>query len=224
MKISIGDLRALVREAAAKRNAAYGDYAFAKMRVRGPKVPREPDTPSEADAYEELNAYFDLNRGVSDGVAADLRAQLASGAYSDVLREPTGTVYRGMIVTGDELKSLLRLRRDPPPSGEAEGRFLYEPLGNAVSSWSSKRSVAEDYADVSKSSFSASQLRGRYCVVLTAEASDNPGIFLSGPDGLYRLHAAVQFSKEAEALALGPVRFTSASWVAADPTKAKRLR
>jgi hypothetical protein len=227
MKLTVGDLRRLVREAVvaneAKRPAGdYGEYAFATKRVRGPKVPREPDTPEEIGAYEELAGYFDLNRPVSDEVVDSLRAALASGEYSDVLREPSGTVYRGMVVTGEELQRLLKMRRQPGPSGQVEGRFRYEPVGNGVSSWTTDRKVAADYADPSKTFFTGKQLVGRYGVVLSAEASDNPGRFLVGTDGLYRLHAAVQFVKEAEALALGPVRFSGASWTAADPSKARR--
>ncbi len=211
-------LRQFIREAAGD----YGEYAFATKRVRGPKVPREPDTPEEIGAYEELAGYFDLNRPVSDEVVASLRSALASGAYSDVLHEPDGTVYRGMIVTGEELQRLLKMRRAPGPSGEVEGSFRYESVGNGVSSWTVDRSVAEDYANPSKTFFTAKQLVGRYGVVLSAEASDNPGRFLAGPDGLYRLHAAVQFVKEGEALALGPVKFSGASWTAADPSKARK--
>jgi hypothetical protein len=98
---------------------------------------------------------------------------------------------------------------DPNVAGEIEGdesvSGVYAQKKNAES-WTTNPALAYKFAI-------ASMPPGkRMVVILSADVMDNPGLFLSGPDGFYKLMSIHQKSDENEVLSLGSIRVNRVVW------------
>jgi len=190
-----------------------GRFAFPDARTPGAKVPWEPDTPEETELLNRIDSYFSLNHNIPPEDAVKLLDMYQQGLYSDVLRPPTVEfVYRGMGAGPKWLRKLLKLRAgDPiPPNGTADVSATYRASRGAATSWTEDRQMAVEFA---KNAFADRYDTGaEYTLVLVARVSDNPKVFLSGPDGLYKLKVPSGYKKEREALALDAVKIHSIEW------------
>ena len=62
-------------------------------------------------------------------------------------------------------------------------------------------------------------------VVFVAEPADNPGVFIEGPNGFYKIRGLDNFSRESESIALAPVKISGIYWadtMFADPLPVQR--
>lgn len=197
-------------------DAPLGRFAFANNRMASAAVPKEPDELLERGLFAAIAAHFDENQPLGPEIAKQLRAFLADGMYSDVIKEPDAEeVFRGVNSGPNWIRKILRVPPGTPieAEGEADVSFTYSNPKDrsAVMSWATKEAAAMRFF---KSSGSDVEDRDAelYTLLLTARVGDNPATFISGPDGLYKLKGPNDYKNEAEALALGPVKVTHVKW------------
>jgi uncharacterized RmlC-like cupin family protein len=219
MRLTLRNLRSIIREALEDdgytEETPLGRYAFANDRTDASQVPKEPDTPEEKDLVAALDRFFRKNER-TPGLVKGLKKAMASGKYTDVIVEPprNAVVYRGL--TFSSIKFVGRLLNLPATTPEeeehlgslshVEGDFDYVPAGvsGKVSSWTLDKAAAEEFASTREPTW--------WSIVLEATVADNPGTFISCPDGLYKTKMAADYEEESEVIALGTVKFKKAYW------------
>lgn len=183
-----------------------GQIAFADER-KG--APWEPDTKEEARLAAALSRHVLDNVPLSPGDAEAIRGFLKKGWYGEVFKEPeVDTVYRGMSVPLAWLKkatgmTTAEIRGSKSGRGTVEARMKYTPRKGA-SSWSTSKTTARDFS-----------VRGgvaEYGIVMHAAAGDNPGRFVIGKGGLYRVEPLDDYASEKEAVGLGTIRVYKIDW------------
>jgi hypothetical protein len=138
-----------------------------------------------------------------------LRKIAKSGAYPEFFHPPTETLYRGFSgISSTTLAMLERIlgRKNLPPSGREDVSAVVrgKPKSEDESSWTNNWTVAANFA--------RDEIGGGIAVVFAAEPGDNPGTFIEGPGGFYKLPYLDVFSRERESIALGPVKISAVYW------------
>ena len=175
--------------------APLGDYAFATQRD---DVPPEANTPAEDKLERELTYYFRDNKPVSNNSAEVLKTLASNDWYPKIIKKPRGReMLRGMNVPESWITANLgkgwqkQLRVG---IGEIETSFTFEPR-SGISSWTSDMDVARMFSSGKK-----------VPIILHARVQENPGTFVSGPEGFYKIRSFASYAdKESEVLAAGPV-------------------
>ena len=224
MKIALRNLRNILREEVesfseeeknkkSSKKEPLGRYAFPGERNprSGPALPHEKNTKLEDDIYDSLVNYVVHNDTIPPDLASSIHDILKSGMYDDIFAEPDAStkVYRGS-GTGNSLKKILGLGPDDPiPSkGESDVDYVLSARKGSVTSWSLDPEIASKFAQDNNTR----KKEDDYTVIMTAVVGENPGVFWVGPGGFYKLKTADKYSKESEAMALGPVKLSHVSW------------
>jgi len=199
----------LLREGDRRAGAAaaeWGDWLFGDQRGHA----EEPNTPEENAAYLSLQRYVTNNVVMPTDVRDRLAGALRRGDYPEILHEPRDEyLFRGMQMDRDQFTRItgLSTARGAPKSAPVSV-VLRPRSGGSVTSWTSKWYRAGEFGE--------RQSRGQthhVGVIWIARPSDNPGVFLSGPDGFYSLPGEFKrFTFEAESIALGPVTTCGVVW------------
>lgn len=206
----------------------FGKWAWPSARFddEKDKVLEEPDTPEEADALKGLRGHVINNRPMPDEAAASLEDALASGEYTDVIKEPSyDELYRGMSVPLSWLRTALKIEGDAsvklPRRGEEEGSFTFSPRTGASSSWTDNIYVAKNFAnwslvreeDPDTQELSDEDEDDYYAsVIMVAPKSKNPDAFMAGPGGFYKLATVNRFADEDETIGLGEIKVSKIMW------------
>ena len=178
-------------------------FAFADQRKS--QVPSEQNNEIEQKLYDELKKHFHDNVSISQNSVNILQNILQNDLYKNIIKEPQQSeVYRGMWVPKSFMEKALNTKNnDFPINGTSDKKFIYDPpTGRFISSWTLDKSSAEPFTH-------PSQLRlaeideDIYRIIMTAKISDNPGKFISGPDGLYKVRGFDIFEDEIEIIGLG---------------------
>lgn len=177
--------------------APLGDYAFATQRD---DVPPEVNTAVEDKLERELTYYFRDNKPVSNDSAEVLKTLASNDWYPKIIKKPRGReMLRGMNVPESWITANLgkgwRKQLQAGVVGEIEKNFTFEPRGSGISSWTNDMDVARMFSS------------GKNVpIILHAWVQENPGTFVSGPGGLYKIRSFASYAdKESEVLAAGPV-------------------
>ena len=205
--------QAIEQESEAPPGSPLGRVAFAKAR---PNTPPEPDTALEANLLRRIQSHFAGVQLLQPKEMELIRGLMRDGIYTSIFKEPKDEVLvRGISIGEKYLRELTGLEGEIPLKGSVETSYTYAP--KASSSWTNNRSVAKTFAkrgtspDPTWATWS-SQNRP-YAVVLHARVSDNPNMFVTGPDGLYKLKKIeALFGNEHESIALGPIRIFKVEW------------
>ena len=191
----------------ANKDDVLNKYAFADQRPE--MVPEEPNNEIEEKLYKELKSFFAFNRAVSTDSVNILQNILQKNIYKDVIKMPQQSqVYRGMYVDENYIKKMLGTNNAITNNGVSVSSMLFEHEPNKlVSSWSLDLKTANDFSKVPP----YEKIR-IYSVVLTANVSDNPNKFITGPDGLYQVSGLRVFSHEKESIGLGNIEICKMVW------------
>jgi len=212
MKIRLRELRFIIRNeivalSEAKKKVVppealspddpLGAYAFATQRD---DVPPELNTKVEDEIERELTYYFRNNKPVSDNSAEVLKTLAANDWYPEIINKPhSREMLRGMNVPESWITANLgKGWRKQLQAGikEIETNFTYTARGSGISSWTDEMEVALGFTGGRK-----------VPIILHALVEENPGIFMSGPGGLYKVNSFATFAdKESEVLAAGSVK------------------
>lgn len=214
------------RQLSERGEGIFGKWAWPAARfddeVNG--APDEPDTPEEAAALKGLRGHVINNRPMSGEAAVSLEDALASGEYTDVIKEPAEPeLYRGMSVPISWLRTALKIEDDTsvklPRRGEEEGSFTFAPRNGASSSWTDNIKVAKNFANWSLARGSSDEElsdedEADYyaSVIMVAPMSKNPNAFMAGPDGFYKLATVNRFADEDETIGLGEIKVSKIMW------------
>lgn len=228
--------------AAAPESSPLGKWAWPQQRVKGRGLPFEKSTPLEKDLFDGLEDHFGHSGKVSDEEAVQLQKLLKKGTYSDVIKPPPEgkILMRGMTVPVKWLVSALGYAAvsELPAWGSINKSMTFTPRkGGASTSWTDKRSIANEFSNVSLDLLSDLKKlspknpsfkdkvedilsyagRGEECgIVMYAAVDRNPGRFLSGPDGLYKVSFSQDFDDERESVGLGPIKVQRLDFVRLD--------
>lgn len=197
------DAERLEKSAEAPAKAPLGRIAFPGDR-KG--KPMEVDTDVEKRLYNALMLHYVDNEEVTNEDAALMRKFLSKEWYSEIFHEPTAkVVYRGFSVSKNWkwLLRVLKVDKLPKDKGSIEKNFTYTPSRTATSSWSTSKKVARDFAEGGDRGMS---------VIFHASVADNPGRFVAGPGGLYKVQGFEQYDSEKEAIGLGPIKVFKVEW------------
>ena len=205
--------QAIEQESEAPPGSPLGRVAFAKARSN---TPPEPDTPLEANLLRRIQSHFVGVQLLQPKEMELIRGLMRDGIYTSIFREPKDEVLvRGVSISEKYLRELTGLEGEIPLKGSTETSYTYTP--KAASSWTNDRSMAKTFAKRGTSpdpkwAMWSSENRP-YAVVLHARVSDNPNMFVTGPDGLYKLKKIeALFGKEHESIALGPIQIFKVEW------------
>ena len=184
------------------READLGDIEFSPNRTDGVSND-EPNTPEEEELYNDLK-YWVIAERASDTLPDTVKTLLDDPKYNHFFIPPRSdeTMYRGVGLTASELQDLIG--RPPGAKGTANGKFKID-LIKPVASWTRNYNVAEYFAG-------AGAVHGRYCVVLTARAGDNPGQLLDLEVIVKKIDRLASWAYEEEILALGEVTAIGVEW------------
>lgn len=186
------------------KDPRWGDYAFSPD--RRDSVPYEENTPDEDVAWMGLKRHVIDNVPMGMDAAEQIRHALEDDAYPAIVHEPVGVdrLYRGMVLSGDILGEILG-REDFPPYGvETLDRFVKIARDDSSSSWTS----IPDSARV----FTRRTPKGKYSVIVVANVADNPGRFIEGRNGFYKLRELSDLEIEQESIGLGRIRVHKIHW------------
>lgn len=203
-KFSEKEADRIEKAATAPPKAPLGRIAFAPRRS---KKPYEPNTPEEETLFRQIKRQFEDNKPFDAEVCGQVRRYLAKGWYSDVFKEPgAAVVYRGMGITRASLNRwllrVLKMKELPKNNGSAEVNYRYTPKSQGASSWTTSKTVANDF----------SMGKSDYAVIFHARVEDNPNMFVTGPGGLYNIDGFETYETEKEAIGLGTIRIFKVEW------------
>ena len=210
MQITIGRVRSLIKEElSSSLEDDFGKVAWAEERNDVPD-PREPNGKQERAMLSTLEAFFNHNFKNWGTRLEDMREILKSGKWSDVIHEPdVEYVYRGLYVD-EEHVSFLDPRIGKADFGKVIGKFDLTKF-SAPTSWSISREVAEKFAQGEEPMSWSGQPKD-HAVILTARVSDNPGILLTCPGGLYKIPEFTVHDDEEEVIALDVMTACEVEW------------
>jgi len=202
MRIRLGDLRKLIREAGALDTVAFAD----EREYLGVE---EHDNEIEKRLYKNLGAYLRDNIPLDNSDVELIKKFIVSGEYEDVFKEPTSEyVFRGMAVGEEYIDEITPKFELSPDEGMTDVSYDFNPkYVEKVSSWTLDKSVA-------RTTFGLEQVTKQkpYVLVLVARVSDNPNKFVSGPDGLYDVGGLQQFVDEQEVIGIGDIKVCRIVW------------
>lgn len=189
----------LVKAAEAPHDAPLGRIAFAGAR-KG--KPFEPDTAREKKLHIVIMRHFSENKAFGAKDAADIKALLKKGWYSDVFKPPgVSIVYRGMGVSKKWLQAAIK-KKDIKPVGSLEKGFTFTPRTGGSSSWSTAKIVAEEFGTDND-----------YQVIMHARIDDNVENFVTGPGGLYNVAGCSEYEFDNEVVGLGKIKVFKVAWI-----------
>lgn len=191
--------------------SALGKYAFPQDRTENTLL-FEPNTKIEDALLRDINSHFNGYTKLSKESAKLIQTFLKSGKYPDMFKEPNcDKVYRGMYVSDDWIRKLLRPSKTPLTlRGKIDMNFSYIPRDNyAGSSWSTSKQYAKFWAENQRAE---NEIDVDNIVVLIANVSDNKQKFVIGKNGLYKLEVPSEYSNQDEAVGLGTIKVSGIEW------------
>lgn len=183
----------------APEDEPWGDVAWGD--VRTDDVTPEPNTKDEQNALRDLMHHFDDSKKLPADRAEQFQQLSGDKRYSDVLafdESGIATVYRGMGINLGTLAHLLKIPVANIEVGKSyEVEFLAKPRGEAVASWTPSKRSANRFAQTHSYKGAG--------VILHAQVSDNPSVFIINPDKIYQVKPLKDFKPEQEVIGVGPV-------------------
>jgi hypothetical protein len=180
--------------AKAPADAALGRIAFADQRKDLPQG-IEPNNKAERRLVQNVKDYIAHNAGLTNNDATLIKSFLENDYYNDVFVQPTGKLYRGMVIDPEGFENLTGL--EPPEFEEDEekkiGGFEFVPWYK-ISSWTTSMSVAREFAMNTDTDADFSTDGDIYGIVMIANVSDNPNLFID----VAQLYGLDEFTKEFE--------------------------
>lgn len=189
----------------ARDDSPLGKWAFSQERV---DVPFEPNTQEEKRLRAEFVRHFLVGGTMQEKDAQLIKGFLESGLYSDFfMKYGSGTLYRGMRVTGEYLaralgvKDLSGLKKTGRKKVENGLKFVPHE-GRPITSWSEDASVSEKFSKESRG------IGLDHGVLVLARGSG--GTFFTVPEE--DTPGGLSLEGESEVLAIGPVEIIEIEW------------
>jgi hypothetical protein len=162
----------------APEGSPLGKYAFSPQRQQwNPPPPKERNTPIENSLLKRIANHFSNEKSqlTSDQIAM-ITGFIRDGLYSDFFVEPrSGTLYRGMVLTADQLVNA----GIDPNTAEQKGEFRLSPnKGRLLSSWTNDLEVARAFSRADPEFMPGKPTTKKFSAVFSADASENPGKFI----------------------------------------------
>ena len=161
MKLTLGQLRRLIREAAKGKGSAqadpddpFGQYLFAPHRSDLPAAARrEEDTPEEEELFQAFADHYNNEEYTLGGFAPELLKLVKQGKYTKLLAPPGGPYYRIITnITKPVLAGMLGVKPGQLRVGEptAAGGGVMKPGGDmagstGIHSWTTDNSVEPEW-------------------------------------------------------------------------------
>lgn len=230
MKISVKELRGLIREAMVSSSAEaavddpYGKYLFAKKRkdLKGTPAAKEKDTPEEAELYQAFNVHYNNQGYMLGDVAPQVLDLVKQGKYEKLLAPPPGPYYRvitdvdipvlcevlgidvGSVVYGKATRTKGGVMM---PGGSLSGK-------SGIHSWSTMLDPSWVEGDLYVSSSLVDRLRGGPAAMIVLRASGGKNFFVN-PEGMQNVAGLGKFmERQNEVISYGPVKFAGAVYFA----------
>ena len=183
----------------------FGKVLFGDQRIDD--VDEEKNTTSEEEAFWALENHYNKNSDDKLNTAAKTFVDLAgNNKYKDILRPPSGFVYR---VIGMDIQSAAKLFDITPRELMDSEQFVYKEMSkyaarqtNSIQSWAfnPEVDVLSDFAG-----------KAPVTVMFKAKCPDD-GKFFMNPYGLSKLDLIGKWHREKEVISYGPVKIAGAAY------------
>jgi hypothetical protein len=184
-------------------DAPYGKYAFDAEREDVPPAEKEEPTPEEAKALDALKAYMGPNdHSKLDPIAPELLSLAQKGKYSPVL-DPSGAqfVYRILILARDVASQRLNVKIDDQTPFGMAGPGTMQATRSITTGWTSDIKLADSW------------IGGKGDTIVIYKATVKGNSFFGKPGDLAKaIGAPPDTVAEMETIAVGPVKYVSASF------------
>jgi hypothetical protein len=177
----------------APENSIYGSYLFAPTRDDTPE-PKEKNTPQENQLQTALRAYIAGNSKANLAKLSNTLLWMVQNGFYQTILSPLyqPTVYRVLQVNWKKIPNILGI----PPS-----RVRYSDINFPISGWTS---VPENLIDVGEVE------PGTTLILFAASTKKNK--FFGNPGELAKALGMMDYVREMETIAVGPVAYDKASY------------